>query len=86
MLLIVTDDRKLLLHRRDDRLGIPHPGCWSGFGGAVENGESVEEALRREVLEETGITVQHPVFLTEEVDAEGDGRLASRQPGRDLQP
>jgi 8-oxo-dGTP diphosphatase len=77
MLLIVTDDRKLLLHHRDDKPGIPHPGCWSGFGGAVEDEESAEQALRREVLEETGLRIGHPVFLTEEVDAEGDGRLVS---------
>jgi len=77
MLLIVTDDRKLLLHHRDDKPGIPHPGCWSGFGGAVEDGESAEEAVRREVLEETGLRIGQPVFLTEEVDAEGDGRLVS---------
>jgi 8-oxo-dGTP diphosphatase len=77
MLLIVTDDGKLLLHHRDDKPGIPHPGCWSGFGGAVEDGESAEDAVRREMLEETGIQIEAPVFLTEEVDAEGDGRLVS---------
>lgn len=77
MLLIVTDDRKLLLHLRDDKQGIPHPGCWSGFGGAVEDGESAQEALRREVLEETGLRIGRPVFLTEEPDTEGDGRLVS---------
>jgi 8-oxo-dGTP diphosphatase len=77
MLLIVTEDQKLLLHHRDDKPGIPHPGCWSGFGGAVEGGESAEAALAREVLEETGITIQHAVFLTDEVDVEGDGRLVS---------
>jgi ADP-ribose pyrophosphatase YjhB (NUDIX family) len=43
MLLIVTDDGRLLLHHRDDKPGIAHPGCWAGFGGAVEEGESVEE-------------------------------------------
>jgi NUDIX domain len=42
MLLIVTDDGKLLLHHRDNKPGISHPGCWAGFGGAVEEGESVE--------------------------------------------
>jgi 8-oxo-dGTP diphosphatase len=77
MLLIVTDDGKLLLHHRDDKAGIPHPGCWSGFGGAVEDGESAEDAVRREVLEETGVQIGQPVFLTEELDAEGDGRLVS---------
>lgn len=77
MLLIVTRNRNLLLHQRDDKPGIPHPGCWSGFGGAVEDGESALDAVRREVLEETGLTIAEPVFLTEEVDAEGDGRLVS---------
>ena len=67
----------MLLHQRDDKPGIPHPGCWSGFGGAVEDGESVEDAVRREVFEETGLKITKPIFLTEEIDAEGDGRLVS---------
>ena len=33
MLLIVTADHQLLLHLRDDKPGIAHPGCWAGFGG-----------------------------------------------------
>jgi 8-oxo-dGTP pyrophosphatase MutT (NUDIX family) len=77
MLLIVTDDGRLLLHHRDDKPGIAHPGCWAGFGGAVEEGESVEEALRREVLEETGLVIEDPQLLTEAVDVEGGGRLVS---------
>jgi 8-oxo-dGTP diphosphatase len=77
MLLIVTSDRKLLLHHRDDKPGIPHPGCWSGFGGAVEAGETADQALRREVMEETGIAIDRPAFLTEVPDTEGDGRLVS---------
>ncbi len=60
MLLIVTDNGRLLLHHRDDKPGIAHPSCWAGFGGAVEEGESVEEALRREVLEETGLVIEEP--------------------------
>jgi 8-oxo-dGTP pyrophosphatase MutT (NUDIX family)/ketosteroid isomerase-like protein len=77
MLLIVTDDGGLLLHQRDDKPGIPNPGCWAGFGGAVEDGETVEDAVRREVLEETGLRIADPVFLTEAVDHEGDGRTVS---------
>ena len=74
---ILTDDGRLLLHHRDDKPGIAHPGCWAGFGGAVEDGESVEEALRREVEEETGLVVTDPRLLLETVDAEGDGRLVT---------
>jgi 8-oxo-dGTP diphosphatase len=76
MLLIVTPGG-LLMHHRDDKPGIAHPGCWAGFGGAVEAGETVEEAVVREVHEETGLVVKAPVFLTDAVDHEGDGRLVS---------
>jgi len=76
MLLIVTKGG-LLMHHRDDKPGIAHPGCWAGFGGAVEDGETVEEALHREVAEETGLIITDPLFLTDAVDCEGDGRLVS---------
>jgi 8-oxo-dGTP diphosphatase len=77
MLLVVTEDSKLILHLRDEKPGILHPGCWAGFGGTVEVGESVEQALRREMWEETEIDVQNPIFLAEECDEEGDGSLIS---------
>jgi 8-oxo-dGTP pyrophosphatase MutT (NUDIX family) len=77
MLIIVTDDHKLVLHHRDDIQGIAHPGCWAGFGGAVEAGETVEVALRREFMEETGLEAQNPIYLIDEIDLEGDGRLVS---------
>jgi len=77
MLLIVTADGGLLLHHRDDKPEIPNPDCWAGFGGAVEDGETVEEAVRREMREETGLQIADPIFLTEAVDHEGDNRTVS---------
>ncbi len=77
MLLIVTDDGDLLLHHRDDKPWIAHPGTWAGFAGSIEDGETVEEALAREVSEETGLAVDGPVFLTEAIDEEGDGALVT---------
>jgi uncharacterized protein (TIGR02246 family) len=77
MLLIVTEDGGLLLHHRDDKPEIPNRDCWAGFGGAVEEGETVQDAVRREVREETGLQVADPIFLTETVDHEGDGRTVS---------
>jgi 8-oxo-dGTP diphosphatase len=76
MLLIVTGSG-LLMHLRDDKPGIPNPGCWAGFGGAVEEGETVEQALHRELLEETGLEISSATFLTSEIDHEGDGREVS---------
>ena len=36
----------------------PLKGWWSLPGGALETGESLDAAVRREVLEETGLTVE----------------------------
>ena len=33
-------------------------GRWNGFGGKVEDGETIEEAARREVFEEAGVVVK----------------------------
>jgi ADP-ribose pyrophosphatase YjhB (NUDIX family) len=52
---VVLDDRgRILLIRRGKA---PDLGEWSIPGGAVELGESIEEALRREIREETGLDV-----------------------------
>lgn len=44
----------------------PHfaPGMWSALAGFVEPGESVEEAVRRETLEEAGITTGRVIYRT----------------------
>lgn len=48
------DGRRLLLVRRAHD---PGAGLWSVPGGRVEAGESDEQAVRREALEETGLHV-----------------------------
>jgi 8-oxo-dGTP pyrophosphatase MutT (NUDIX family)/GNAT superfamily N-acetyltransferase len=46
----VNADGKILLQKRRDN------GCWGFHGGAVELDEVVEEAAKRELFEETGLT------------------------------
>jgi ADP-ribose pyrophosphatase YjhB (NUDIX family) len=41
-----------------ERAGAPLKGWWSIPGGLLETGEKLEDALRREVLEETALTVE----------------------------
>ena len=50
---IVEDGRVVLVRRRFE----PLKGRWSLPGGAVEVGETLESALAREMVEETGLQV-----------------------------
>jgi 8-oxo-dGTP diphosphatase len=53
---VVTDGQGRLLMIKRGRE--PGAGLWSIPGGRIEPGESDAEALAREMLEETGLTVQ----------------------------
>lgn len=54
-LAIVRDGERVLLGRKKRKHGA---GFWNGFGGGVEEGESIEDAARRECTEEVCITPQ----------------------------
>ena len=53
---LLLRDEKLLLGQR---LGAHGAGTWAPPGGYLEFGESPEDCARREVLEETGLTLEH---------------------------
>ncbi len=55
-ILIDSDDRFLLTSRPAGKV---YAGYWEFPGGKLEAGESVEDALRRELHEELGITIGH---------------------------
>lgn len=52
--LIYRSDSHVLLQQRDFAPGLHYPGCWTFFGGQVENGENLKSALQRELIEELG--------------------------------
>ena len=58
---ILYQKGRFLLQLRDDIPGILYPGHWGLFGGHLELGETPEEALKRELLEEITYLVPTPI-------------------------
>lgn len=71
---VVWRDGSILLVRRANP---PRQGQWSLPGGAQELGETVFEAARREVREETGIEVdiQGLIDVVDSVERDDDSRV-----------
>jgi 8-oxo-dGTP diphosphatase len=61
---VVVDQGRVLLVQRGRE---PSKGKWSLPGGMLELGESLEEGVKREVVEETGLEVE-PLELVELID------------------
>jgi mutator protein MutT len=71
---IVLDGNRVLLVKRAHE---PLKGEWSVPGGAVEVGETLEQAIRREVLEETCLDVEvGPIVdVLDRIRYDVDGRV-----------
>lgn len=69
------EDAYLMLHRVKKENDLNHDK-WVGIGGKFEDGESPEECMCREALEETGLTLINPTlrgivtFVSDEWDTE----------------
>ncbi|MFA5107314.1 MAG: NUDIX domain-containing protein [Patescibacteria group bacterium] len=51
-ILFENGEGKILFLLRDDKPTIPHPNQWDVLGGVVEDGETAEQAIVREMHEE----------------------------------
>ena len=51
---MISHDRLLMVKRGHE----PNKGLWTVPGGRVERGESLEDAVKREIREETGLSVE----------------------------
>jgi ADP-ribose pyrophosphatase YjhB (NUDIX family) len=71
---VVVNDGRVLVIRRGQE---PRKGQWSLPGGVVRLGEPLVEALRREMLEETGLDVAvGPIVETfDRIHRDDDGRV-----------
>lgn len=56
--IIVDKDCKILIIKRAVRKEKAYPGLWDLPGGGVEEGETLQEAAAREVVEETGLEIK----------------------------
>ena len=71
---VVLEAERVLLIKRGHA---PLKGQWSLPGGGVETGETLEQAVAREVLEETGLTVEvGPIVeVLDRISRDADGRV-----------
>jgi len=71
---VVLDGDRVLLVKRGHA---PLKGQWSLPGGGVEVGETLEQAVAREVLEETGVVIEvgPMVDVLDRISRDIDGRV-----------
>ncbi|MEA2098116.1 MAG: 8-oxo-dGTP diphosphatase [Patescibacteria group bacterium] len=73
-LCIIHQHPKILLGMKKRGHGV---GKWNGFGGKVEQGETIEEAAKREIKEEAGIETKkiNKLGILEFIYQDGSGNM-----------
>jgi 8-oxo-dGTP diphosphatase len=67
---VIERDGKYLACRRAQHKNLA--GLWEFPGGKVEPGETDQDALRREILEELGVEISVGAYLATSLDKAGD--------------
>ncbi len=66
-IIFVNDERQILLFLRDDKPGLPYRNMWDIPGGHVEDGETPEQCIVREMKEEMDLALdQFELFSVRE--------------------
>ncbi len=65
-IVFVNDREEVLLFLRDNDPKIPYPNTWDVPGGHVEDGETPEECIIREMKEEMDLDLQDFEFFSEQ--------------------
>lgn len=71
-IIILYDSEKSFLLQHRSKNAKLLPGYWAFFGGGIKEGETREEAVRREALEEINCKVKAPQLVHEQYFREGD--------------
>lgn len=69
--IIMSPDKVLLFHR-DNIPTIPYPDCWQSVGGGIEEGETPEQGLLREVKEEVSFDLSNYQLLASRIGGFGE--------------
>ncbi|MBI2151717.1 NUDIX domain-containing protein [Candidatus Woesearchaeota archaeon] len=65
LIVLYDDNNRMLLQHRDNNAPWL-PNYWAFFGGGIEEGESAEDAVRRETLEELNYYLDSPKLVLEQ--------------------
>lgn len=76
---LITNNGKILIGKKEETEGHPISGEWHILGGHLEKGEEFEEAVEREVKEETGLDVEVHQIIDVKTFAWDDGEKDSIQ-------
>ncbi len=70
---IIIQNRKVLICRR--KKGLKNAGLWEFPGGKLEEGESLQKCLERELFEELGVKAKAGEILGESIYVYGHGTI-----------
>ena len=62
VIILYDKDKKILLQHRADNIRLT-PGYWAFFGGGIEEGETPEQAVKREALEKLEYPLENPTLV-----------------------